>query len=163
MVIFRPKQPRLTYSKQMLHSDELPYFTSGHQQVVLTIDNKKLAPAICYESLQPEHSEKAFKSGVEIYLASVAKSANGVAKAFKHYPDIASKYSMTVLMANCVGFCDDFESVGKSSIWNKKGVLVGQLNETNEGFLTFDTDTEELIEWTELEKLPLTLVWRKWR
>ena len=151
MIIFQPHQFRQTYSKQILHSDEFPYFVAGQQQIILTARKKKIAPAICYESLQPEHSERAFKNGVEIYVASVAKSANGVAKAIEHYPDIAKKYSMIVLMSNCLGPCDDFESVGKSAIWNKDGLLVGQLNETVEGILLYDTDTEKVIEWTELK------------
>jgi predicted amidohydrolase len=145
-IIFQPYESRQTYSKQILHSDEFPYFVNGQQQVVLTTKKKKIVPAICYESLQPEHAERAFKEGVDIYIASVAKSANGVAKAFKHYPDIAKKYSMTVLMSNCLGLCDNFESVGKSAIWNKDGLLVGQLNETAEGILIYDTDAEKVIE-----------------
>jgi predicted amidohydrolase len=146
MIIFQPHESRQTYSKQILHSDEFPYFVNGQQQLILTTKNKKIAPAICYESLQPEHSERAFKSGVEIYIASVAKSANGIAKAGKHYPGIAKKYSMTVLMSNCLGQCDDFESVGKSAICNKDGLLVGQLNETAEGILIYDTDAKKVIE-----------------
>lgn len=138
MIIFQPNKSRQTYSKQILHSDEFPYFVHGQQQIILTAE-KKIAPAFCYESLQLEHSERAFNSGVEIYIASVAKSANGVAKAIKHYPDIAKKYSMTVLMSNCLGPCDDFESVGKSAIWNKNGLLVEQLDET-EGILLYDTN-----------------------
>lgn len=145
-IVFQPHESRQTYSKQILHSDEFPYFVSGEQQIILTTNKKKIALAICYESLQPEHSERAFKSGVEIYLASVAKSANGVIKAFKHYPDIAKKYSMIVLMSNCLGACDNFESVGRSAIWNKDGVLVGQLNEKTEGILIYDTDVEKVIE-----------------
>jgi predicted amidohydrolase len=79
-------------------------------------------------------------------LASVAKSENGVEKAFKHYPTIAKQYEMPVLMSNCVGFCDNFLSVGKSSIWTKKGNLIGQLDDKTEGILIFDTETEEIIE-----------------
>ena len=61
-------------------------------------------------------------------LANIAKSQNGVDKALRHFSDIASKYSMTVLMANCIGHCDNFESVGKTSIWNNKGNLVTWLH-----------------------------------
>ena len=146
MIIFQAHKSRKTYSKQILHSDELPYFANGQQQIILTSDQKKIAPAICYESLQPEHAARAFQNKAEIYIASVAKSANGVAKASEHYPDIAMQYSMTVLMSNCLGSCDDFESAGKSAIWNKDGLLVGQLNETAEGILLYDTDTEKVIE-----------------
>ncbi len=145
MIIFQPNTERQTYSKQQLHSDEFPYFVNGQQQIILTVKNKQIAPAICYESLQPEHSENAFKGGAEIYIASVAKSANGVGKAFDHFPKIAKQYSMPVLMSNCLGLCDDFESTGNSAIWNKDGLLSGQLNETDEGILIFDTETELLI------------------
>lgn len=148
MLLFQPNQPRQTYSKQHLHQDEFPYFVNGQQNVFLTHNRNKIAPAICYESLLPEHAEKAFRGGATVYVASVAKPARGVEKALKHYPAIASAYSMTVLMANCVGPCDNFKSIGHSSVWNNKGLLVGQLNGTDEGILLIDTDTQELIEKT---------------
>ncbi|ANF49138.1 hypothetical protein A0O34_00560 [Chryseobacterium glaciei] len=47
-------------------------------------------------------------------------------KAMIHYPEIAKKFSMPVLMSNCVGFCDNFQSVGKSSVRSKQGNLVGR-------------------------------------
>ena len=58
--------------------------------------------------------------GANIYLASVAKSARGVDKAFSHYPAVAQRYAMTVLMANCVGPCGDFVAVGQSAMWNNR-------------------------------------------
>ena len=61
MIIFQPNQFRQTYSKQILHSDELRYFVPGKQQVILTIEGKKIAPAICYESLQLEHVDGVFE------------------------------------------------------------------------------------------------------
>ena len=145
MIIFEPNKPRQTYSKQQLHSDEFPYFENGVEQVIIKTNDKNIAPAICYESLQPTHSENAFKLGADIYLASVAKPANGVVKAFDHYPKVAKQYGMPVLMTNCVGFCDNFLSVGKSSIWTKDGELVGQLDDKMEGILIFDTETEGII------------------
>jgi hypothetical protein len=73
---------------------------------------------------------------------------NGVDKAIERLSEIANKYSMTVLMSNCVGQCDGYECGGKTSIWNNQGLLVGQLNSTHEGVIIFDTDTKELIEQT---------------
>jgi predicted amidohydrolase len=145
MIIFQPNEPKQTYSKQYLHQDEFPYFVRGQEQIFLTYKDNKIAPAICYESLLSEHSEIAFKNGTNVYLASVAKPTRGIEKAFKHYPAIANKYSMTVLMANCVGYCDNFESVGQSSVWDDKGQLVGQLDDQSEGILVYDTSTRELI------------------
>ncbi len=145
MTVFEPDKVRQTYSKQQLHSDELPYFAQGDRQIILKVKDKKIAPAICYESLQPEHAEKAVKFGAEIYLASVAKSQNGIDKALIRFPEVAKKYSMPVLMANCVGFCDNFQSVGTSSAWTKQGELAGQLDDENQGVLIFDTETEEIV------------------
>ena len=145
MILFQPDKPRQTYSKQHLHQDEFPYFVNGQEQIFLTQENNKIALAICYESLLPEHAESAIENGATIYLASVAKPARGVEKAFNHYPEIAKKYSIPVLMANCIGYCDNFESAGKTSIWNNKGQLVGQLDDKSEGILLFDTNTQEVI------------------
>lgn len=142
MVIFEPKKQRKTYSKQQLHSDEFPYFENGIEQVLINLENTSIAPAICYESLQPEHAEKAHKIGANLYLASVAKPAKGVEKAYEHFPTIAKQFSMPVLMVNCVGFCDNFLSVGKSAVWTKKGELIAQLDDKSEGILIFDTETE---------------------
>jgi len=55
---------------------------------------------------------------------------------------------MTVLMSNCVGHCDNFDCGGKTSIWNNKGMLLGQLDDTNEGILIIDTTTQVVIEKT---------------
>lgn len=145
MVIFQPNRDRKIYSKQKLHLDELPYFIQGNEQIMLNIKNKRIAPAICYESLQPEHSEKANRLGAELYLASVAKSQNGIEKAFAHYPKIAKKYSMPVLMANSVGFCDNFLSVGQSAIWDNKGNLLKKLENDKEGLLLFETETQQVM------------------
>jgi predicted amidohydrolase len=145
MVVFEPKKSRQTYSKQQLHSDEFLYFENGVGQVLIKMKDKNIAPAICYESLQPTHSENAFKLGANVYLASVAKSANGVEKAFNYYPKLAKQYAMSVLMSNCVGFCDNYLSVGNSAIWTKDGKLVGQLDDKTEGILIFETETEKVI------------------
>ena len=146
MIIFQPGKPRQLYSKQHLHSDEYPYFINGQDQVFLNEYKNKIALSICYELFVPEHSANAGKNGANIYIASVAKTADGVEKASKSLSRIAQKYSMTVLMSNCVGYCDNFESAGKTSAWNNKGILTGQLNDINEGILIFDTDSHELIE-----------------
>lgn len=148
MVIFEPNKPRKTYSKQQLHSDEFPYFENGVEQVIIKTKDVNIAPAICYESLQKSHAETAFKLGAAVYLASVAKPTNGIEKAFEHYPKIAKQFAIPVLMVNCVGFCDNFLSIGQSAVWTKDGRLVGQLDNQGEGILIFDTETEEVIQTT---------------
>jgi predicted amidohydrolase len=148
MVLFQPNQKRQTYSKQYLHPDEETFFVCGQNSIELTGYNTNTALAICYEISVPAHADNAFKNGAEIYIASVAKSVIGVEKAIKRLSEIGNNYSMTVLMSNCIGECDGMECGGNTSVWNNKGLLKGQLNDTDEGILVFDTDTQEVIEKT---------------
>ncbi len=143
MILFQPHTTRRMYSKKYLHPDEESYFVSGQSSVGLIGNQSNVALAICYELSIPEHSETAAKNGAEIYLASVAKSVAGVEKAAKTLADIAKTYSMTVLLSNCVGYCDNFESGGKTSAWTEKGILAGQLDDKSEGILLYDTQTKE--------------------
>jgi predicted amidohydrolase len=144
MVILQPHKPRQIYFKQYIHPDEEPFFTRGQYQHVWPGTTNKIALAICYELSIPEHSKKASERGAEIYVASVAKSIEGVDRAITTLSGIASKYSMLVFMANCVGECDGTICGGKTSVWNKAGILLGQLNEAGEGLLIMDTDSQQV-------------------
>lgn len=146
MIIFQPHQARQTYAKQHLHEDEFPYFINRQGQVFLKAHNKTIAPAICYELSVPEHPEYAYKHGADVYIASVAKTAAGVEKANKSLADTAKKYGMIVLLSNSLGPNDNFIGAGSSAIWNANGELLAQLDDTHEGILIIDTDTQEIIE-----------------
>jgi predicted amidohydrolase len=143
MLVFRPDAARIVYSKQHLHADELPYFVAGNGQITLPGADQVVAPAICYESLLDAHCDAAVAMGATVYVASVAKSAKGIAKADAQYPKIARRHSLHVLMANCVGACDDFEAVGGSAVWNPRGELLARLPAEGEGALLLDTATNE--------------------
>ncbi|MFT4802611.1 MAG: putative amidohydrolase [Flavobacteriaceae bacterium] len=142
MLIFQPNEKRAVYSKQMLHSDELPYFVCGTEQVILNIKGKKIAIGICYETLQREHFLNTNQKGADIYIASVAKPKGGIEKVLKHFPKIAKEFNTPILMSNCVGNCDNFISVGQSAVWNKNGKLIDHLDSENQGILIYDTETE---------------------
>lgn len=144
MVLFQPNTPRQANSKMYLHADEEPFFVSGENLPGLVINNTPIALAICYEIAIPQHSENAHKSGAQLYVASVAKTVKGIEKAWAGLSEIACKYEMTVLLSNCVGMCEDGLCGGKSAAWNKKGELLGQLNDTDEGILVFDTLIDEI-------------------
>jgi predicted amidohydrolase len=144
MIVFQPSGARITYSKQQLHADEEPYFVRGGHQIVVAVAGHSIAPAICYESLQDSHAEQAAQLGADIYLASVAKSAGGAQRAFSHYPAVARRHTMTVLMANCVGPCDDFVAVGQSAIWSSSGELLTKLDSEHDGIALLDTVTGEV-------------------
>ena len=144
MFIFQPHKPRQLYSKKYIHADEEPFFISGENFACLNSNNTNIGLAICYELSIPRHAADAFQSGAKVYIASVAKTAHGVDMAMETLSGIASKYSMTVLMSNATGECDGEECGGKTSIWNNRGLLVGQLSATVEGVLVIDTVTGEI-------------------
>ena len=144
MILLVPNQSKQIYSKQILHADERPYVVPGTESLVFTLKNTRVAPAICYESLQPIHAESAHALGAEVYLASVAKSQYGIEKAQAYFPAVAKQYGMPVLLSNCIGDCDTFVGAGQTTVWNQHGIRVGQLDNKNEGMLTFDTQTREL-------------------
>jgi predicted amidohydrolase len=144
MVLFQPNKRRQIYTKKYIHQDEEEFFVSGRGGGLMG-PNGDIALAICYEISIPEHAEEASKAGAEIYIASVAKSVAQVDKAHERLSEIAKTYSMTVLMANCVGHCDNFECGGRSAIWNNKGHLLDQLEVTSEGILLVDTNTNEIV------------------
>jgi predicted amidohydrolase len=142
LIVFRPGMARVAYAKQILHPDELPWFLPGTETVFIQWAGETIAPAICYESLQDEHAQQAAAANATVYLASVAKTAAGVAKAEAHYPVIARRNVMHVLMTNSVGPNDDFIAAGRSGAWNKEGALVQQLPDEEEGLLIYDTGNE---------------------
>lgn len=139
-VVFQPNQPRQTYSKQHLHSSETPFFVAGNHYTFLS--NNQVALAICYELSIPEHSANAFQNGANVYIASTVNSYNGVDKDLNILANIAKNYSMTVLMANCIGQTGEYNCAGKSSVWNNAGKLLGQMDDKNEGILIFNSEIE---------------------
>ncbi|WP_340201662.1 carbon-nitrogen hydrolase family protein [Ascidiimonas sp. W6] len=140
MIFFQPNKKRLIYSKQIIHDDELPYFVSGKNQPFLIHQGLKIAFGICYETLKREHFVKAVENQANIYIASVAKPNRGTDKAYLHFPSMAKEFNIPILMSNCVGYCDDFLSNGKSAAWNRDGELVAQLDQKNQGLLIYDTE-----------------------
>lgn len=141
MFIFQSNLPVQVYSKQQLHPDEFPYFVPGNQPCILQMGNTKIAPAICFESLQEHHATTVYQLGATCYLASVAKSAVGIEKASVHYSSIAKKFGIPVMMANGIGPAENFIAAGSSAAWNQSGTLLKQLKKDREGILLFDTAT----------------------
>lgn len=139
LLIFQPNLDRQIYSKAYLHDDEIPFFIGGDNETNF-IKNTTISLAICYEIFVVDHADKAHKEGATIYLASVAKSQEGVEKAYKRLSRLAKNKQMVVLMCNNIGPCDNFESVGRSAAWDREGQLINQLEYDKEGLLIIDTN-----------------------
>lgn len=144
MVLLHPDGTRQTYSKKYIHADEEPFFISGQNATNTIRNSPDIALAICYEISVPQHAEDAFRSGAKIYLASAVKSRNQFDKGVERLSEIARQYSMTVFLSNCIGETGGYDSAGKSSIINEEGIVIGQLDDANEGVLILDTETKEV-------------------
>jgi len=143
MFIFQPFEERLVYAKQLIHTDETPFFVCGNKQTYLNIKGVKVAVGICYETLQGEHFLRTKKDNATIYIASVAKPKAGVKRAYMHFSNMALTHKTPILMVNSVGFCDNFLSYGNSAVWSHTGDLLSKLDSQNEGLIIYDTDIDE--------------------
>lgn len=138
MLIFQPNSSRQTYSKQYLHSDEKPYFVDGTEQIIIEIEGVRIAPAICYESLIPEHFDKANEMGCDVYLASVAKPNNNIERANKYFSQLSKNKNISILMVNSIGYSDNFLAVGGSAAWDGTGKLIEKLDDKSENLLILE-------------------------
>ncbi|MES2646447.1 MAG: carbon-nitrogen hydrolase family protein [Bacteroidota bacterium] len=143
MIIFQTGRPRVVYHKQYLHSSETPFFASGRSFSGLLEAEVKVAVAICYEISVAEHAAMANLLGAKIYVASLVESFTDIDKAHRNLSAIATKYNIPVLMSNSVGKTGNYNTAGRSAIWNGYGMLLQQLNDCNEGILIFDTGKVE--------------------
>lgn len=142
LAVFQPGRARWLYSKQHLHADEEPYFAPGVGCAGFLEGQPRIALAICYELSVPEHAAAAFQGGAGVYLASVAKTARGVEQASTRLAALARQHAAPVLMANCVGPSGDGVCAGTSSVWNRRGELLAQLDGTSQGLLVFDSEEQ---------------------
>ena len=90
-------------------------------------------------------ADRVAKAALFDALASVAKAKSGMEKAAAGLEAIARQYGMWVMVCNCVGHCDDFDCGGGSAAWDKAGMLLGQLNDTEEGLLILDTAEAQVV------------------
>ncbi len=139
MGIFQPSISAYVYTKNKLHADEIPYFKEGDTHLNIRIDKTIITPAICYESLLPEHTKNITTDQSSIYLATVAKHSAGIAVAKEHYSATAKKYKIHVLMVNTIGLADNFCAAGQSAVWSPSGELIDALDQKETGYLIFDS------------------------
>lgn len=106
--------PRAVYAKRHLHADEVPFFVPGTASPVLEIDGRRVGLAICYELFVEAHRAALADLGAELWVASVAKHARGMARATALLSAEAEARGVPVGLVNQVGPCEDFEACGGS-------------------------------------------------
>lgn len=145
LLLFHPGKKTLVYEKQYLHADEEPFFIPGKSNTGIIGNEPRIALAICYELSVSAHAEAALQNEAQIYLASVAKTADGVAKAAERLADLARIHAITTMMVNSVGPCDGVTCAGQTAVWNSRGEMLLQLDASSEGLLLLDMATNEAI------------------
>ncbi|WP_313739035.1 carbon-nitrogen hydrolase family protein [Pseudomonas sp.] len=141
LMVFQPDQPRRSYAKQWLYTDEQAFFVPGDASMLFETGGYRLAPAICFESMQPEHAQAMADLGAQVYLASVAKSAEGVQASLRHYPLVARRHFMPVVMANAVGPVEGFVCAGGSGVWSSDGRVLCQAGTDDEALVCYDPES----------------------
>lgn len=141
MLVFAPGGERVVIGKRHLHADEIPYFSPSEGGVGILEMAIRIGIAICYEISVVEHIEAVVAGGATLYVASVAKTPEGVAEATATLRRTAQKHRVPVLMVNSVGTCEGKQAGGGSMIIDEQGRLVAQLESSTEGLLVYDTET----------------------
>ncbi len=139
---FRPQLPLQVFPKRYLHVDEEPFFVCGKEPFRLLREEPATALGICYEISVDAHFTEVRSSAAEIYIASVVKSVEGIAKAHQRLSNIAREIKVPVLMVNSIGHEDGAVSGGRSAAWNYRGELIAELEADKQGLLVIDTVRE---------------------
>ena len=141
LFVFWPNGERSCIHKAILHEDELLYFSAPDSGVQFLSLQRKVAIAICYESSVGKHIQMASESGMEIYLASVAKTVAGIEKAHETQKRNARIYGVPVLVSNCCGECEGKPAGGSSIVIDQDGSELYSLSCMEEGFIIFDSES----------------------
>ena len=123
------------YHKNYLHTDEQSYFIPGTTNNLVRVDNQIIQFGICYEISVGEHHKSITRNHPTVYMASVAKSAEGIKKKKKFLSNIAKKNRIPVMLSNSIGPADHFVCAGGSAIWDARGYKTDQLSAKEENLL----------------------------
>ena len=111
------------YSKMNLHPGEELYFSKGDKHHCVTIDNLKIANAICADANQAEHVAYYSKADAQVYIMGSLITAGGYESDTEKMVTYAKKYKLLVAMANHIEPTGDWLPIGKSAIWSDQGLL----------------------------------------
>jgi len=137
-VVFRPEAARTVIHKSFLHDDEVPYFSAEQAPATLLEMGKRVAIAICYEISVDDHYASAAHQGMEVLLATVAKTAGGMDQARQRLSAKARQLNIPILVANSVGTCEGKVAGGNSMVIRADGTVAYALNSDEEAMLLYD-------------------------
>jgi len=141
--IFQPDNSLVIYTKQFLHLGEEAYYKSSFDyNPIIKLDNERISFAICADIDNPKHPENAGKVDSSIYISSIFFSPKGIPSAHRLLSSYAKKYSMNVLMSNFSGESWGQASGGRSGFWDKNGILIAEMNDSDSGLLIVEKNKD---------------------
>lgn len=149
LLIYQPDLPMQVYHKQYLPADEVPYFVSEPSAYTFGFETR-IGLAICYELSEDAHFESCLDQGLDLYLASTAKTAQGSEKAHMRLEKLASDHQIITTFVNSVGPANGEVTNGRSAAWDHRGEMLGELSTDKEGILILDTVKQALVNITEV-------------
>lgn len=112
------------YSKQYLHTGEDTYCSPGKDDYLFSINNYRIALAICADFTNPRHSANAVTNGADMYIASALISGPAYQADARILSNIASVHKMPVLLSNHISQTGGWPACGKNTIWDSSGEVV---------------------------------------
>ena len=141
-IVFWPGAPKTVIHKSYLHADEVPYFAAKQAPATVLEVGKRVAIAICYEISVDDHYASAAHQGMEVLLATVAKTAGGMDQARQRLSAKARQFNIPILVANSVGTCEGKVAGGNSMVIRADGTVACALNSDEEAMLLYDVKEE---------------------
>jgi predicted amidohydrolase len=139
ITVFFPNRTKTIINKSYLHEDELPFFSASSEPPASILDmSKKIAVSICYEINLDAHIETAASKGMDVYLASVAKTPVGIKEARARMSIQANRFRVPVMVVNSVGTCEGKTAGGGSMVIGADGTVLNALDDKEEAVLFYD-------------------------
>ncbi|MDD1781061.1 carbon-nitrogen hydrolase family protein [Enterovibrio sp. ZSDZ35] len=132
-IIARADGQTSTYAKQYLHSGEEAFAAAGEGGCFISINDVKVALAICADFTHPQHHDDAVAENADVYLVSALISEGGFDADAKTLSEIAVKTQMPVLLSNFVGESGGWQTGGRSGMWDTDGQQTVLASSTCEG------------------------------
>ncbi|MFI0471845.1 carbon-nitrogen hydrolase family protein [Halomonas sp. HMF6819] len=129
-VICFPDGRREFYNKQYLHEGEDVYCSAGNQHCLFSVNNTRIALAVCADFANPAHIEAAVAQQAQVYIASALISETGYEADTKLLASMAKRHHLPVLLSNHISTTGGWLTCGNSGGWNREGELTVAANGT---------------------------------
>lgn len=106
---------------------EATVFAPGDRDPLLPVGGGLAAVAVCADTGQAAHAQRAADRGAGTYLASMFVVPSDIERETETLRGYAARHSMAVAMANFGGPSGGLASGGRSLIWSETGELVVEL------------------------------------